>query len=109
MSDLNKNNNNISTEAQQPSDQGILPNSSIKWIDVISVNFGNFFSKVVEKNHIVDNFFRRNDQTELRCKIKNNYIREEMKELICFYNVFLIFLVLANLFLILRLLNKQRL
>ena len=70
MSDLNKNNNNISTEAQQPSDQGILPNSSIKWIDVISVNFGNFFSKVVEKNHIVDNFFRRNDQTELRCMLR---------------------------------------
>lgn len=96
------------------------------WMEIISNNFVSFFSKVVEKNRIVDSFFKRNDQTELRSKIKNNYIGEEMKEFvrpivstiyneiyiylwfICFYNVFLIFLVLANLFLILRLLNKLR-
>jgi len=102
------------------------PTTLTNWIEFISNSFVNFFSKVVEKNRIVDNFFRRTDQTELRSKIKNNYIHEEMKEFvrpivnsiyneiyiyiwfICLYNVFLIFLVLANLFLILRLLNKLR-
>lgn len=100
--------------------------STIKWIEIISNNFVNCFSNILERNRVIDTFFKRNDQIELRSKIKNNYMRGEMKEfirpivnivyneiyiyiwLICFYNVFLIFLVLANLFLIIRILNKPR-
>jgi hypothetical protein len=50
------------------------PTTLTNWIEFISNSFAIFFSKVVEKNHIVDKFFRRTDQTELRSKIKNNYI-----------------------------------
>lgn len=118
----NENNNNSDVNKENPTSN----NKWFEYFEYISYGVGKFFSKLVERNKNVDSFFKRRDQTELRSKIKNNYLKTDLKEfikpvvnivyneiyiyiwLICFYNVFLFFLVLANLFLILRLLNTPK-
>lgn len=118
----NENNNNSDVNKENPTSN----NKWFEYFECISYGVGKFFTKLVERNKNVDSFFKRRDQIELRSKIKNNYLKTDLKEfikpvvnivyneiyiyiwLICFYNVFLFFLVLANLFLILRLLNTSK-